>query len=242
MKFDTTNVITDVEITASGSKYKNEKNYYSSKDLLGVDLAVFFGRMMTTLDNPVQNTATNTTGTSSSGGGGSGAGVPAGTTVYINSDNIISKKKDAQMLADVATALKSHGYNVINPNHINPGYHVTDLRDNVPNNACYFPIFGGICSGTLVDMASNYYKQYMKKKNVKVVLGFLAPPVKDDLDTLTWLKRAWDDNFSPRSFTGLANPGKYLKDNGFTYIYGSSGTDLGNKFYSGGGGLTTVAK
>lgn len=238
MKFDTTNVITDVYITSSDSK-KNIKTYYSSKDLLGLDLSLFFGRMMTTVDTPVKQTTTTST---TSDGGGSGAGVATGTTIYINSDNIYSKSKDAKMLDDVATALKSHGYNVINPHHINPGYHVSDLRDNVPKNSCYFPIFGGICSGTLVDMCSNYYQQYMKNKNVKVVLGFLAPPVKDDLDTLTWLKRAWDDNFSSRSFTGLANPGKYLKEHGFTYIYGSSGTDLGNKFYSGGGGLTTVAK
>jgi hypothetical protein len=31
--------------------------------------------------------------------------------------------------------------------------------------------------------------------------------------------RAHDDNFSPVSFTGLANPDEYLIQNGYRYLY-----------------------
>lgn len=171
-----------------------------------------------------------------------GFSIPLSTVIYINTDNIYGKTKDAKMLEDCAATLRSYGYKVVNTNHIGPNYHVYDLKNVLPAKSCYFSIFGGLCSGTFRDMASKYYQNILKSKNIVEICGFLSPPVKNDLDTLGWLPRSWDDNFSPSSFKGISNPGQYLKNNGFNYVYGSTGAELALNFINGGGGMSTLSK
>lgn len=169
-------------------------------------------------------TTTNTTnGTAISSAGVSNIG---NRPIFVNSDNIFNKTKDRQNMNDFANVLRSKGYSVT-IGGIGPNYHYTDIP-KMPQNALYVMFAGGLCSGTFVDLASRFYQNKLKPKNIKIVHACVSPPIKDNLDTLTWLRRADDDNFSPRSFTGLANPGKYLKDNGIDYIYGTNGTTLAN--------------
>lgn len=40
-----------------------------------------------------------------------------------------------------------------------------------------------------------------------------------DITGLSFLKRARDDNYSPSSFTGIANPDKYLRSYGYDYVF-----------------------
>ena len=157
-------------------------------------------------------------------------GINTTRTIYLSSDNIISKAKDTQMLEDCADVLRSYGYNVV-IGSIGANTHYSSIT-NIPENGVFFFIVGGLCAGTFVDLASNYYQNKLKAKNIKFVLGCLSPPITRDLDTLEWLERSWDDNFSPSSFTGLAYPGQYLKDHDIPYIYGSAGADLANNLLS----------
>ena len=64
MKFDITNIITGVAVKPTDTKTGNT-TLYQSKDLLGVNLSVFYGTMQTTIDNPTQN---NSTSSNSAGG------------------------------------------------------------------------------------------------------------------------------------------------------------------------------
>jgi hypothetical protein len=78
------------------------------------------------------------------------------------------------------------------------------------------------------DMSSKWYQNYLKQYNNRVVLGFTKTQV--DLATCSWLKRAHDDDYSPESFTGLANPGSYLNEHNMDYVYGRTATEMANNF------------
>ncbi|AMK15402.1 hypothetical protein [Methanobrevibacter olleyae] len=149
-------------------------------------------------------------------------------TIVLSSDNIDSKSKDKQRLTDMAKLLKAKGYKVI-ISGIGPNYHVSDVKKY--KNACVFSLVGGIDSGMFVDMASNYYQNYLKKNNNQFVLGCVKSPSGINLANRTWLKRAHDDNYSFESFKGLYFPGKYLnKKARIDYVYGPSTEDLVNNF------------
>ena len=120
------------------------------------------------------------------------------------------------------------GYKVI-VSGIGPNYHVTDVRDY--KNVCVFSLVGGIDSGMFVDMASSYYQNYLKKNNNQFVLGCVKTPGNVNLANRTWLIRAHDDDYSPKSFKGLYFPGKYLnKKTHVDYVYGPTPEDLVNNF------------
>jgi len=229
MKFDITNIVTEVLVKSSEALQHGK--YYTSKDLLGIDLACFYGQMSTTVDNPVKPKNNIITG---------GLGISTDTPILVNCDNIYGKSKDQQMLNDIKAGLESKGYTNVKTGMINPNAPNSDIS-NVADNGVMFHIVGGLCAGTFRDLASSYYQDKLKSRGLRFVFGCLAPPVKDQLDTLSWLPRAHDDNFSPASFTGLTEPGKFLKDNGLNYVYGASGQELAGNF-SGGNSKETVAK
>lgn len=227
LKADITNIITSVLVKAEDKLTPGRG--YSSKDVLGIDLTAIFGKVYASIDNPNQTTTSTATDANSVSTGA--AGISTSTPIIVDTDNIHNKSRDWQMLKDIQSTLQSMGYTV-SLGGVGPSYHVSDLR-KAPSGSCLFTVVGGLCAGTFVDMASTYYQNYMKNGNKKVVLGCLAPPIKDDLNTLTWLPRAKDDNFSASSFKGISNPGQYLKEHGINYVYGSSGTELAKAFAGG---------
>ena len=148
-------------------------------------------------------------------------------TIVLNSDNIYNKEKDTKFLNDIAKVLRNKGYKVIVNTNIGPNAHCNDIKGKY-KNSCIFCIFGGVDSGMFVDMASNWYQNYLKKYNNSVVLGFTY--TKRNLATDKWLERAHDDNYSPSSFTGLAYPGTYLNNHKMDYVYGRNATEMANNF------------
>ena len=149
-------------------------------------------------------------------------------TIVLSSDNICNKTVDKKRLNDMAKLLRAKGYKVI-VSGIGPNYHVNSVRNY--KNVCVFSLVGGVDSGMFVDMASGYYQSYLKKNNNQFVLGCVAPPVYIDLANRTWLKRAHDDNYSPKSFKGLYFPGKYLnKKTKVNYVYGATPKELVDNF------------
>lgn len=149
-------------------------------------------------------------------------------TIVLSSDNIETKKLDKKRLKKMAKMLRAKGYKVI-ISGIGPNYHVTDVKKY--KNVCVFSLVGGIDSGMFVDMANGYYQSYLKRNNNQFVLGCVDPPKDINLANRTWLKRAHDDNYSPRSFKGLYFPGKYLnKKTKVDYVYGTTPEDLVNNF------------
>ena len=145
-------------------------------------------------------------------------------TIVLSSDNIVNKTQDRRLLNQMAKILRSKGYTVKIAG-IGPNYHVNSVRNY--RNVCVFHLVGGVDSGMFVDMSDYYYKSYLRQNNNQFVLGCVAPPVYLNLGNMTWLRRAHDDNYSPKSFRGIYYPGKYFnKRTGLNYVYGSNAEEL----------------
>jgi hypothetical protein len=59
----------------------------------------------------------------------------------------------------------------------------------------------------------------MKLKESRLMYLVYYPDYCTDITGLSFLPRAHDDNYSPSSFKGIANPDIYLKNNGYDYVY-----------------------
>ena len=149
-------------------------------------------------------------------------------TIVLDSDNIFNTAKDTKLLNQIASLLRSKGYNVI-VSGIGPNYHVDDVKNYV--NVCVFTLVGGIDSGMFRDMASKYYQNYLKKNNNEVVLGCVRSLKGINLANSVWVGRARDDDYSPPSFTGLYFPGQYLNEKvHIDYVYGETASLLVSNF------------
>ncbi len=227
-KFDTTNIITGVVVNAEDRLTAG--NYYSSEKLVRLDLAAFFGNLTTTVDNPNKTTTSTKTSSSSKKSTKTKNKEGTGITVFMNCDNIYSKSKDMKLMKDIAKYLKKRGYKV-EIGAIGPNYHYSQIN-RVKKNGIYLTIYGGLCAGTLKEQwSSNHYKSVLKKKNAKMVIGHVERPGAAKLnDKLTWLPRAHDDNFSPRSFKGVKNPKKQLEKAGIGIANGKNAKEIAAKF------------
>lgn len=143
--------------------------------------------------------------------------------VYIVSDNIsLTKDMDNARINAVIAELKKLGVTAYNLG-IGPDKNTAVLKNtNVPINALVVNFFGGACAATINDMGTAWYKGI--KDTRKVHLVFTSGATK--ITGLSWLPRAYDDTFSPKSFTGLANPAKYLTNNGYKYYEGYTSSKL----------------
>ena len=128
--------------------------------------------------------------------------------------------KDKQFLNNMKAVIESHGHKckVVG---VDPNLH-TQAKENkcTKNHQVWVCVVGGVWAGTLRDMASKYQKE--KRKDAYLVWAIRTDHVKYNLETLKYLKRAKDDNFSPGSFKGLNNPVKYMNKNNIGRVYGST--------------------
>lgn len=142
--------------------------------------------------------------------------------VYILSDNINNAATDNARINAIVTELKKQGVTAYNYG-VGPNKHYEAITNpNIPVNALIVDICGGACAGTIYDMGTSAYKYY--KDTRKVYLLFTSGATK--ITGLSFLPRSGDDNFSPKSFTGLANPDKYLLKNGYNYYEGYTSSKL----------------
>ncbi len=137
-------------------------------------------------------------------------------TVYITSDNINGVTTDINRINAIINGLKALGITAINAG-LGTNTHYSVLQNSsVPANALIVDIYGGADAGVIYEMGQSYYKKLVGTR--KVFCVWMAP-WSVDITGLAWLPRAHDDNYSPSSFTGLAHPDQYLKNNGYDYIY-----------------------
>lgn len=136
--------------------------------------------------------------------------------VYITSDNINGVTTDTNRINAIVNGLKALGLTAINYG-LGPNTHYSALQSSsVPANALVVDIYGGADAGVIYEMGQSYYKKLVGSR--KVFCAWIDPYAAN-ITGLAWLPRAHDDTYSPASFTGLANPDQYLKNNGYDYIY-----------------------
>lgn len=163
---------------------------------------------------------------------------PYGTkyrTVIIDADGGFTKS----FLNDVAHRLRKAGWNVV-VKGIGPGQHSINYK--LAKNCVYMPIYNGLCAATIKEMTYDYYGGVIKENN-----GVLTPSwftgewvsakmskFRNDITKFGYLKRAWDDNFSPSSFKGLNNPAQFMTSNGIRYTIGDTTYKIVEQFLYGG--------
>jgi len=142
-----------------------------------------------------------------------GEGIIANSTkkvvrsVYLASDIIDGQTKDMERLKKLEALLTSMGVKVIGKwVHPDAEYHIFP---ELKGNYCFAKIQYN-CAGTIYGYGTSYFKKI--KANKPFIYINWSPKTK--LDGLAWLPRAWDDNFSPANFKGIAYPYKYLVSHG----------------------------
>lgn len=144
--------------------------------------------------------------------------------VYIVSDHIYNKNTDNAMIKSLITELRYYGVKGTNYG-LGPNQHWNVIKDKkVPKNAVIVEFFGGACAATLQDIGSKAYKSYQEDRKVYVVFYDIAMKITG----LKFLERAHDDNFSDKSFKGLATPDKYLLSKGVKFYEGYTTSKVAN--------------
>jgi hypothetical protein len=166
-----------------------------------------------------------------------------GRPVYITSDHIKNNDADNSKVDAIVNGLKKRGLYAVNYG-LGPNKHYSVLKNvKVPQNALIVNIYGGVCAGTIWEMAQTYYKKALGSR--KVFSIWINTNV--DVRTVKFLKRASDDNDTPMygekggfpqfqddnhngifepnlgEKDGLTNPGKLLDKNGYKYLYQQDG-------------------
>lgn len=232
IKFDTTNVITDVRV--NGTKYSIGK-LKTSESLLGLDLSAFFGSISTTI-NPQTTTTTTTTQSSEPVAAGSNPYGNKSKKLWIDADSGSDGAKNS-----IARALEKAGWSV----HVGgtgPGYHYSDYWDVGSDYQCLLTVYNGFCAGTIREAYSDSIQNTLNKKNVVLIPVF---------ETSTWTnergmkpykygdfsgynaKRAWDDNFSG-SDPSIDNVSDWFKKNNAIYCCHPTTEGIVEQFLAGG--------
>ena len=163
---------------------------------------------------------------------------PYGTkyrTVLIDADGGFTKA----FLKDVAKKLRKAGWKVI-VKGIGPGQHSINYKK--VKNAVYMPFYNGLCAATIKEMTYGYYGGVLKKNKAVITPAWYTDDwvsakmskFRNDITNFGYLKRAWDDNFSPKSFKGINNPAKFMTDNGIKYCIGDTTYKIVEQFLYGG--------
>ena len=156
-------------------------------------------------------------------------------TVLIDADGGFSKF----FLKDIANKLRNCGWKVI-VKGIGPGQHSKNYK--LVKNAVYMPFYNGLCAGTIYEMVLSYYGGVIKRnKAVLAPAWFTKDWVSDrmrqyrnDITKVKFLKRAWDDNFMPSKFKGLAYPANYMSKNNIKYCVSDTTYRIVEQFVHGG--------
>lgn len=235
LSFDTTNIITGVTVQ-SKNKLKTGK-YYSSRDLIGIDLSAIFGNLTTVIDNPNPDTSKSSSSSSSKKKSTTKTKTsnPYNTkkkVVWLNSDNIKGKSADKKFMEDIAKILRKNGWKtkIIG---VGPNFHCENYMG--PKNGVWFCIYGGADAAVFREAAGkNSYTNKLKKLGSRTVIGMRSgKDIRKGGKAYKWLERAHDDNYSPASFKGLKYPLNVLTKGKVPIGYASTAEKMAAKFLKG---------
>ena len=155
--------------------------------------------------------------------------------VYIDADGGFSKS----FLKTIAKKLRKAGWKVTIYG-IGPGQHSINYKK--VKGGVYMPFYNGLCAGTIKEMAAKYYGGVLKSKGSVLAPAWYTADwtsknmkqYRMDISKINYLKRAWDDNFSPRSFKGISSPAKFMTKNNIKYCVADTTDKIVDQFLHGG--------
>ena len=235
--FDTTNIITGVDILDTGDKLKQ----YTAKDLTNVNLSAFFGNLYSYIDNTSSTTSTTSKNKTTS---------KKQSTTTVNSDNPYgTKKKVVYMNIDVIEGdghseqdkmnkmcdlLKKQGWEC---HTCGVGSESHYQRRGEVYGGIWFTLYGGACAGTLYETCTNnWYRSPLVSHGSRTVVGFFPPAgdIRKGGKYYEWLPRAHDDGFSSYNFSGISHMADMLTNCAVPFMYANSPSEMVAKFLKGG--------
>jgi hypothetical protein len=174
--------------------------------------------------------------------------------IYITSDYINNKVEDNARINSIVSALTAMGLYAKNWG-LGPNTHADIIKPSsgLPKNALIVNIYGGACAGTILEMGTRWYMSY---KGDRKVFSVFWPP-STDITGLAFLRRAHDDNFTPKygesggfpdvydvdgngkyetglpgREDGLARPDLYLKKYGYKYLHSNDIAAIAKSIYN----------
>ena len=235
-KFSTTNAITKVLISGEGFSFGSK---YETKDLLGLDLSIFFGSYSTNVSDPTKNITKSVKSNNTSNNNTNKNGNPYNNKakkVWINADNGSNDMKNS-----LINALKNNGWTV-HDGGTGSNTHYTGYFDVSSDYSVYITLYNGFCAGTIQEAYSSRIQNELKGKGVQLVpiwdsSGWTNPngmkPYRYGDFSGYRASRAWDDNFSSSDPT-ISNVGDFMKKNKATYCVSPSCDEIMQQFLAGG--------
>ena len=235
-KFSTTNAITGVVVNGTDD---NAGKRVLSTDFQDLDLTAFFGRVGTSISNPVKQSSTKSTSNAVKSNNTTVVNKdnPYGTkskTVYLNIDSIDGYSSDQKKMDDMAKILRKNGWTVKTCGVGSESHYAQ--RGNV-YNGIWFTLYGGACAGTLRESCNNdWYRRPIVNHGSRTVVGFFPPAgdIRKGGKYYEWLPRAHDDGFSGSGFTGVKHPANMLTVYGIPFMYAKNASEMVSKFLKGG--------
>lgn len=231
LKFDTTDIITGVRVY--NNKPEGSDVYMTSKDLIGLDLSVFFGIVTGAVGVHEEKTATSTTTTSANTNNGNPYNSKA-KKIWINSDNGSDGFKKS-----IISILQGKGWTVKDGGTCS-NCHYSGYGDVTSDYAVYATLYNGFCAGTVKEAYSSSIQNKLKKKGVQLVIMWDSTHWTEGMKPYRYgdfsgynAKRAWDDNFSS-SDPSINNVSDWLKKNNAKYCVSPTPEGVVEQFLAGG--------
>ena len=232
--FDTTNIITGVNILEDGDKNKR----YTAKDLTNVDLSAFFGNLYSFIDN-TSSTSTSKKKTTSK----------KQSTTVTNKDNPYGNKaKKIWIGADggsggftqeICRLLEKAGW-YVHYSGEGPGVHSSDYYDVTSDYQILGIVDNGFCCTTIKEAYEGYCAPVLKKKNVTVMFMFdsrqwtnpngMGPYRYGDFGNHVF-HTAWDD---PSGYCTSMNATAFFKKHKAVYCASPTAKGMVDMFLKGG--------
>lgn len=243
--FDTTNIITGV-IVKSNEKGETGK-FYSSKQLVKLDLSAFFGKNDAMIDNPnpessteVKSTNANNNNENNSSNSNQSNTVPdnpygdKAKKIWIGADT-----GSGDIKSEIISLLQRNGWEC-HDSGTGPNVHYTDYEDVTSDYQVLAIVDNGFDPATVIEPYNDgSIKNMLADKGVTCMFFF---------DTRTWTEgmrpyrygdfngyhshRAWDDNYS--NFSGTLNVEEYFRQHDVKYCASPSAEGIVEHFLAGG--------
>lgn len=233
--FDTTNIITGVNILGDGDKSK----MYTAKDLTNLDLSAFFGSLNSFIDNTSSTTSTSKKKTTSK----------KQSTTVTNKDNPYGNKaKKIWIGADggsggftqeICRELEKAGW-YVHYSGEGPGVHSSDYYDVTSDYQILGIVDNGFCCTTIKEAYEGYCAPELKRKNVTVMFMFdsrqwtdpdgMGPYRYGDFGNHVF-HTAWDD---PSGYCTSMNATAFFKKHKAVYCASPTAKGMVDMFLKGG--------
>ena len=256
--FDTTNIITGVSVQNPQNSVLENPSTHEPFNNEFTDLNFYFGANISMMSPKTTQVVTGNSNSSGNGDGvvinsetglrdNSGANIPKDMPILIDIDNINGYSADVQYMEDCATALRNNGYTNVTVGGVGPGTHTADV-ERAADGTCVLTVYGGLCACTMSDLLpGGYLHDKVSSGRVRVVWGINIPsyhantasslnPEGRHFDKMRILPPPYDMDCGGFS---IENPGQQLINSGVHYVYGDTGTELGENLAKGNTGGST---